>query len=231
MKIIVAIDGFAASGKSTIAQDLADKTGYTHIDSGAMYRAVTLFGMQKGLVNSASDINSKELIALLPTINISFDRTPGSYATILNGENVEKRIRSLEVSNLTPHVAKIAAVRNFLTACLRKLGRDKGVVMEGRDIGTVVFPDAKMKVFVTAPLNLSVERRLQELEKQGNSATYQSVKNDILERDEIDAAWTHPAKDAIRIENGSEPLDGIVQELLAIFYKLTENKSALTDPL
>ena len=223
MKIIVAIDGIAASGKSTIAQDLAEKTGYTHIDSGAMYRAVTLFGMQKGLVISDTDINSKKLIELLPTINISFDRTPESYATILNGENVEKKIRSLEVSNLTPHVAKIAEVRNFLTSRLREMGKNKGVVMEGRDIGTFVFPDAKMKVFVTAPLNLSVERRFEELKQQGNPATYQSVKNDILERDKIDAAWTHPAKDAIRIDNGPEPLDEIVQRLYAIFYKLTEN--------
>ena len=223
MKIIVAIDGFAASGKSTIAQDLAEKTGYTHIDSGAMYRAVTLFGMQKGFVTSATNIDSKSLIELLPTINISFERTSDSYATILNGENVEQEIRSLDVSNLTPLVAKIARVRDFLTFRLRELGKDKGVVMEGRDIGSVVFPDAKMKVFVTAPLNLSVERRLEELKQQGNPATYQSVKDDILERDKIDAAWTHPAKDAIRIENGSKPLSDIVQNLLVIFYKLTEN--------
>ena len=223
MKIIVAIDGFAASGKSTIAQDLAEKIGYTHIDSGAMYRAVTLFGMQKGLVISASDIDSKKLIELLPTINISFDRTPDYYFTMLNGENVEKEIRSLEVSNLTPHVAQIAAVRNFLTDRLRSMGKDGGIVMEGRDIGTVVFPDAKMKVFVTAPLNLSVERRLTELKQQGNPATYQSVKNDILERDKIDATWTHPAKDAIRIDNSSKPLNEIVQYLLTLFYKLTEN--------
>ena len=223
MKIIVAIDGFAASGKSTIAQDLAEKTGYTHIDSGAMYRAVTFFGMQKGLITSATNINSKKLIELLPSINISFYRTPETYSTILNGKNVEKEIRSLKVSNLTPHVAKIAEVRDFLTARLRELGENKGVVMEGRDIGTVVFPDAKMKVFVTAPLNLSVERRLEELKQQGNPATYQSVKNDILERDKIDATWTHPAKDAIRIENGSKPLDDIIQNLLAIFYRLTES--------
>ena len=223
MKIIVAIDGFAASGKSTIAQDLAEKTGYTHIDSGAMYRAVTLFGMQKGLVSSATDIDSKKLIELLPTISISFDRTPDNYFTMLNGENVEKEIRSLEVSNLTPHVAKIKAVRDFLTARLRELGKNKGVVMEGRDIGTVVFPDAKMKVFVIAPLNLSVERRLAELKEQGNPATYQSVKDDILERDKIDAAWTHPAKDAIRIENGATSLSDIVQHLLSIFHNVTEN--------
>ena len=223
MKIIVAIDGFAASGKSTIAQDMAEKTGYTHIDSGAMYRAVTLFGMQKGLVKSPSNIETKKLIELLPTIDISFDRTPDSYSTILNGENVEKRIRSLEVSNLTPHVAKIPEVRDFLNVRLREMGKNKCVVMEGRDIGTVVFPDAKMKVFVTAPLNLCVERRLEELKQQGNPATYQSVKKDILERDKIDAAWTHPPKDAIRIENGAEPLDDIVQYLLAVFYKLTQN--------
>ena len=223
MKIIVAIDGFAASGKSTIAQDLAEKTGYTHIDSGAMYRAVTFFGMQKGLITSATNINSKKLIELLPSINISFDRTPETYSTILNGKNVEKEIRSLKVSNLTPHIAKIAEVRDFLTARLRELGGNKGVVMEGSDIGTIIFPDAKMKVFVTAPLNLSVERRLEELKQQGNPATYQYVKNDILERDKIDATWTHPAKDAIRIENGSEPLYEIIQNLLAIFYRLTES--------
>lgn len=221
MKIIVAIDGFAASGKSTIAQDLAEKTGYTHIDSGAMYRAVTLFGMQKGLVTSSTSIDSKKLIELLPTINISFDRTPENYFTMLNGKNVEKEIRSLAVSNLTPHIAKIVEVRNFLTARLREMGKNKGVVMEGRDIGTVVFPDAKMKVFVTAPLNLRVERRLEELKQQGNPATYQSVEDDILERDKIDSAWTYPAKDAIRIENGAEPLSAIVQHLFSIFESLT----------
>ena len=223
MKIIVAIDGFAASGKSTIAQDLAEKTGYIHIDSGAMYRAITLFGMQKGLITTPTDINSKKLIELLPSINISFDRTLDNYATILNGENVEKEIRSLKVSNLTPLVAKITEVRDFLTARLRKLGENKRVVMEGRDIGTIVFPDAKMKVFVTAPLNLSVERRFEELKQQGNPASYQSVKKDILERDKIDAAWTHPAKDAIRIENDSKPLDDIIQNLLTIFYRTTES--------
>lgn len=223
MKIIVAIDGFAASGKSTIAQDLAEKTGYIHIDSGAMYRAITLFGMQKGLITTPTDINSKKLIELLPSINISFDRTLDNYATILNGENVEKEIRSLKVSNLTPLVAKITEVRDFLTARLRELGENKRVVMEGRDIGTIVFPDAKMKVFVTAPLNLSVERRFEELKQQGNPASYQSVKKDILERDKIDAAWTYPAKDAIRIENGSKPLDDIIQNLLAIFYRTTES--------
>ena len=136
---------------------------------------------------------------------------------------MEKEIRSLEVSNLTPYVAKILEIRDFLTVRLRDMGKDKGVVMEGRDIGTVVFPDAKMKVFVTAPLNLSVERRLGELKEHGNPASYQSVKNDILERDKIDVDWTHPAKDAIQVENGTKPIGDIVQYLLAIFYKLTEN--------
>lgn len=223
MKIIVAIDGFAASGKSTIAQDLAEKTGYIHIDSGAMYRAVTLLGMQKGLVISATNINTNKLIELLPTINISFERTQNNYFTILNGNNVEKEIRSLKVSNLTPHIAQISEVREFLTSRLRVLGKDKGVVMEGRDIGTVVFPNAKMKVFVTAPLNLSVERRLEELKQEGNQADYKSVEYDLLERDKIDRAWTYPAKDAIRIVNGSNPLVDIVKNLLAIFDKLTDS--------
>ena len=104
------------------------------------------------------------------------------------------------------------------------MGKDKGVVVEGRDIGTVVFPDAKMKVFVTAPLNLSVERRLEELKQQGNPATYKSVEDDIIDRDKIDAAWTYPAKDAIIIENSAEPLSEIVQNLLTIFYRLTQNQ-------
>lgn len=223
MKIIVTIDGFAASGKSTIAQDLAEKTGYTHIDSGAMYRAVTLFGMQKGLVISASNINTKKLIELLPDINISFDRTPDNYATILNGKNVEKKIRSLEVSNLTPLVAKISEVRDFLNDRLRELGEHKGIVMEGRDIGTVVFPHAKMKVFVTAPLNLSVERRLEELEKQGNPGTFQSVEKDIIKRDKIDAAWTYPAKDAILIHNGDNSINFIIQKLLFDFNRIIKD--------
>lgn len=223
MKIIVAIDGFAASGKSTIAQDLAEKTGYTHIDSGAMYRAVTLYGMQKGLVISASNINSRKLIEFLPSINIAFDRTPDNYSTILNGINVEKEIRSLEVSNLTPYVAEIKQVRDFLTARLREMGKDKGVVMEGRDIGTVVFPNAKMKVFVTAPLNICIERRIEELKRQGNEATYQSVKDDILQRDKIDSAWTHPAKDSIRIDNNGTSVTPVIRDLLSVFNKLTDS--------
>lgn len=223
MKIIVAIDGFAASGKSTIAQILAEKTGYTHIDSGAIYRAVTLYGMQKGLVKSPSTVDADSLFALLPDIDISFGKTPDGLVTLLNGIDVEKEIRSLKVSNLVPYVAEVNAIRDYLTAKLRLYGKDGGIVMEGRDIGTMVFPEAKMKIFVTAPLSVSVEWRLAELKAQGNPATYQEVKEDILERDKIDARWTYPAPDAIRIDNDNLSVNLIVDDLLKRFYCLTGN--------
>lgn len=187
-KIIIAIDGYSSSGKSTMARALARRIGYVYVDSGAMYRAVTLYAIEHGMTGKDGNIDLEALVAALPEINISF--TPagadGIQHTMLNGRDVESKIRGMEVSSLVSPVSAIPEVRRRLTELQRDFGRERGIVMDGRDIGTTVFPDAEMKVFVDATPEVRARRRTLELEQKGASPVYEEVLENIRERDRID---------------------------------------------
>ncbi|MCM1005204.1 MAG: (d)CMP kinase [Prevotella sp.] len=184
-KIIVAIDGFSSSGKSTMAKKLAAAVGYKYIDSGAMYRAVTLYAMRHGMIASDGSVNVAALEAELPNILIDF--AANTNRTLLNGEDVESQIRSIEVASHVSPVAAIPAVRRYLTVRMQQFGAEKGIVMDGRDIGTTVFPDAEMKVFVDASAEVRAHRRFLELQAKGLPADYEEVLANVKERDRIDS--------------------------------------------
>lgn len=220
-KIIVAIDGFSSSGKSTMAKALARYAGYIYVDSGAMYRAVTLYGMRHGVV-SAQGVDEEALTALLPEIDITFRRdADGNQRTLLNGEDVEHEIRSIEVSDLVSPVSTIHSVRQYLTAMQQAYGRERGIIMDGRDIGTTVFPDAEMKVFVEATAEIRAHRRLKEMIEEGNHATYEEVLHNIRERDRIDSTRKESplrkADDAITFYNNDVPIEEQMMVLVKIF--------------
>lgn len=205
-KIIVAIDGYSSCGKSTMAKTLARKIGYTYIDSGAMYRAVTLFALENGII-TGSDVDAPGLEKRLNEIKITFstDKETGSNITELNGKDVERRIRTLEVSSHVSAVAALPFIRTFLTAQQRSLGEKKGIVMDGRDIGTTVFPDAELKIFVTASAEVRARRRYDELQAKGERASYEEIIENVKQRDYID---THrevspltQAPDAVVLDN------------------------------
>lgn len=207
-KITIAIDGFSSTGKSTLAKELAKHLGYVYVDTGAMYRAVTLFAMQNGYITKDFfDIQS--LINSLPFIKLVFKFNPhlGFAEMYLNGVNVEKEIRTIEVSNHVSKVAEISEVRSKLVEQQQEMGKSKCIVMDGRDIGTVVFPDADLKIFMTASTKTRAERRFKELQRKGDLVTFEEVLNNIEERDYID---THrvdsplvKAKDAIEFDNSN----------------------------
>lgn len=205
-KIIVAIDGYSSCGKSTMAKTLARKIGYTYIDSGAMYRAVTLFALENGII-TGSDVDAPGLEKRLNEIKITFstDKETGSNITELNGKDVERRIRTLEVSSHVSAIAALPFIRTFLTAQQRSLGEKKGIVMDGRDIGTTVFPDAELKIFVTASAEVRARRRYDELQAKGECASYEEIIENVKQRDYID---THrevspltQAPDAVVLDN------------------------------
>ena len=187
-KIIVAIDGFSSSGKSTMAKALARKVGYKYIDSGAMYRAVTLYAIRHFLVDEDGKIDVEDLVKALPDIHIDFrvDPETGVSHTYLNGQDVESDIRTMQVAQLVSPVAAIPAVRHALTQRMQEFGREKGIVMDGRDIGTTVFPHAEMKVFVDASPEERARRRTLELEQKGHEVDYNVGLANIKERDHID---------------------------------------------
>lgn len=186
-KIIIAIDGYSSSGKSTMARRLASKIGYRYIDSGAMYRAVTLWAMRQGLIDAQNSVDEPQLINALPKISIDFKiNDDGSQNTMLNGADVEQEIRQLSVSNHVSTIAAIPQVRHALVAMQQAMGYDKGIVMDGRDIGTTVFPDAEMKVFVTASAQTRAQRRFTELLGKGNHVTFEEVIANVIHRDHID---------------------------------------------
>lgn len=205
-KITIAIDGFSSTGKSTLAKELAQKLGYVYVDTGAMYRAVTLFAMQHHLI----DVNQflvQDLIALLPKIELKFiyNSQLGFGEIFLNGVNVEKEIRTLEVSQFVSKVAEISEVRAKLVEQQQEMGKDKGIVMDGRDIGTVVFPEAELKIFMTSSPEIRAQRRFDELKTKDANITLEQVLKNVQERDYID---THRedsplviADDAIEIDN------------------------------
>jgi cytidylate kinase len=205
-KITIAIDGFSSTGKSTLAKQLANKLGYVYVDTGAMYRAVTLFAMQNGYI-SAEFFDKETLINSLPAIKLQFKFNPelGFGEMYLNDVNVEVEIRKIEVSGFVSIVAEVSEVRSKLVEQQQEMGKDKGIVMDGRDIGTVVFPDAELKIFMTATASTRAQRRYDELTQKGDVVTYEAVLKNVEERDYID---THRedspliiAKDAVEIDN------------------------------
>jgi cytidylate kinase len=219
-KITIAIDGFSSTGKSTLAKALAKSLGYIYIDTGAMYRAVTLFAMRKGLISSKS-FDEERLIELLDTFDVHFEyNVSKGYADIyLNDENVEELIRTLEVSRFVSQIAAVSAVRKKLVEQQQILGKAKGVVMDGRDIGTVVFPDAELKIFMTATPEIRAERRFKELQEKNSTVVYEEVFRNVVERDQIDTSRKDSplvkAEDAVEIDNSNlsreEQFDLILQ--------------------
>lgn len=208
-KITIAIDGHSSCGKSTMAKDLARKIGYVYVDTGAMYRAVTLYALRNNLFDTDGGIKEDELKSRMGDISISFrlNTATGRPDTYLNGENVEQEIRTMQVSNRVSPIAALPFVRQALVAQQQAMGKEKGVVMDGRDIGTVVFPDAELKVFVTASAEVRAQRRYDELKAKGMEADYNDILKNVQERDYIDSHRpTSPlrkADDAIELDNSN----------------------------
>ena len=205
-KITIAIDGLSSCGKSTMAKDLAKKIGYVYIDTGAMYRAVTLYSLRHGIITKQG-IDEEALRNQMKKIRISFVFNPetGRPDTYLNGRCVEKKIRTMEVSNYVSPIATIGFVREAMVDQQREMGKAKGVVMDGRDIGTVVFPDAELKVFVTASAEVRAQRRFDELTAKGEVCNFEEILFNVQERDRIDStreiAPLQQAPDAIVLDN------------------------------
>lgn len=208
-KIIVAIDGHSSCGKSTMAKDLAREVGYVYVDTGAMYRAITLFALRNGLFAPDGSVNADALARLLPEVSVGFRLDPKTRTprTLLNGEDVEDEIRGLEVSSHVSPVAALPAVRAALTKQQQLMGRDKGIVMDGRDIGTVVFPQAELKIFVTASAEVRAKRRFDELKQKGQDVDYAEILRNVQERDYIDShratAPLRQADDALVLDNSN----------------------------
>lgn len=206
-KITIAIDGHSSCGKSTMAKQLAKQLGYIYVDTGAMYRAVTLYAMRNGLITEDNNVDSDGLRNRMPQIAISFkfNETTGRPDTYLNGERVEDKIRGIEVSNHVSPVAAIPFVRRAMVDMQREMGKEKGIVMDGRDIGTTVFPDAELKVFVTASAEVRAKRRYDELSQKGMPADYEEILKNVQERDYIDShrevSPLRPAEDAVILDN------------------------------
>ena len=207
-KITIAIDGYSSCGKSTMAKDLAREVGYIYIDSGAMYRAVTLYCLENGLFTNES-IDTERLETAMPDIRISFELNPETQRpmTFLNGQNVEDRIRTMEVSNRVSPVAALPFVRKALVELQQEMGRAKGIVMDGRDIGTAVFPDAELKIFVTASAEIRAQRRYDELKAKGQKASFEEILTNVKERDYIDqnreVSPLRKADDALLLDNSN----------------------------
>jgi cytidylate kinase len=226
-KITIAIDGFSSTGKSTLAKQLAKKLGYAYVDTGAMYRAVTLFAMQNGCI-TADFFDKQTLINSLPFINLQFNYNPdlGFAEMYLNEVNVETEIRTIEVSNFVSKVAEVSEVRAKLVQQQQKMGKRKGIVMDGRDIGTVVFPDAELKIFMTASPETRAQRRFDELQAKGQDVSFEEVYKNVQERDYID---THrddsplvKAADAIEIDNSNLSREEQFDAVLDLVEKTTK---------
>jgi cytidylate kinase len=221
-KITIAIDGHSSCGKSTMAKDLAREVGYVYVDTGAMYRSVTLFALRNGLFTNDT-IDEEELRRRMPEIQISFQFNPetGRPDTYLNGELVEKDIRTMEVSNKVSPIAALGFVREAMVAQQQQMGKDKGVVMDGRDIGTTVFPDAELKVFVTASAEVRAQRRYDELKAKGMDADFDDILKNVQERDYIDShrevSPLRKADDAIELDNSHMTIPEQKQWLLDRF--------------
>ena len=218
-KIIVAIDGYSSCGKSTIAKALAKYAGYTYVDTGAMYRAVALYAQRIGLANPESGYT--DLLAQLKNIHIDFIQTPEGQHVTLNGEDVETYIRTLEIGNLASQISTIKEVRAFLVAQQQAMGEKKGIVMDGRDIGTVVFPHAELKLFLTASPEVRAERRFKELQAKGENPVWEEVLADVNDRDYRD---THRAEsplrqadDAVVVDNSHMTREEQMEHIIEVF--------------
>ena len=206
-KITIAIDGLSSCGKSTMAKELAKAIGYIYVDTGAMYRAVTLFALRHGIFNADGSVQLEKLKEMMPQIGVSFklNSITGRPETYLNSENVEQEIRSMEVSAHVSPIAAIDFVRTALVAQQQQLGKEKGIVMDGRDIGTVVFPDAELKIYVTADAEVRAQRRFEELKEKGQPADFNTILKNVQERDYIDShrevSPLRKADDALELDN------------------------------
>ena len=226
-KIIVAIDGHSSCGKSTMAKSLAAQVGYIYVDTGAMYRAVTLFAMRQGLFDAQGQPDAARLEALVPKIEVSFhlDPTTNLPLVCLNGEVVEEEVRTLEVSSHVSAIAALPFVREALTRQQQRMGEEKGIVMDGRDIGTVVFPQAELKVFVTASAEVRAQRRFLELTAKGQTVAFEDILRNVQERDYIDShrevAPLRQADDALVLDNSELTREEQMQWLLDRFEERT----------
>lgn len=225
-KITIAIDGFSSSGKSSMARKLAAAIGYAYIDSGAMYRAVALYCLEHEIISRDGILNKDALLKALSDINIAFAVNPqtGVSEVTLNGVNVESKIRTLEVSNVVSKVAAVPEVRHALVAIQQRLGANKGIVMDGRDIGTTVFPDAEMKVYVNADARVRAERRYRELLEKGQQVNFDDVLKNVEERDLLDMTREESplrkADDAILLDNSHMTPNEQDKELLKIYNSI-----------
>ena len=223
-KIIIAIDGYSSSGKSTMARRLASKIAYRYIDSGAMYRSVTLYALDNDLIAPDGTIDTPALIAAMPDIHIDFRPMPdGSQHTMLNGRDVETEIRQLRVSDNVSPISAIKEVRDALTAMQRRFGVEKGIVMDGRDIGSTVFPDAELKIFVNASAETRAQRRFLEMTAKGDAVNYEDVLANVVRRDHIDETRAESplrrADDAIDLDNSYMTLEQQDQWLMDQYLK------------
>jgi cytidylate kinase len=218
--IIVAVDGYSSCGKSTIAKALAKYAGYIYVDTGAMYRAVALFAHRAGLAE-----HLEQIVERLQDIHISFVQTPNGQHVTLNGEDVEAEIRTLEIGNLASQVSTIKEVRAFLVAQQQVMGEHKGIVMDGRDIGTVVFPHAELKLFLTASPEVRAERRFKELQAKGKNPVFEEVLRDTNDRDYRDThraeSPLRQAEDAIVVDNSHLTREQQMEHIIEIFDRAT----------
>lgn len=219
-KIVIAIDGYSSCGKSTMAKNLARRLGYVYVDTGAMYRAVTLYALRHQLFKADGEVDAASLQRAMPDIRISFqfNAQTGKPDTYLNDELVEQEIRTMQVSERVSKIAALPFVRTALVAQQQRMGVDKGIVMDGRDIGTVVFPHAELKVFVTASAEVRAQRRYDELQLKGMPARYDDILKNVQERDYIDShrevSPLRKAEDAIELDNSNLTIDEQQQWLL-----------------
>lgn len=228
-KITIAIDGYSSCGKSTMAKQLAKKLGYIYVDTGAMYRSVTLYALRKGFFTADGAVDADALKAEMDNISITFkvNAQTGQPDAYLNGELVEGEIRTLEVSNHVSPIAALPFVREAMVAIQREMGLAKGVVMDGRDIGTTVFPDAELKIFVTASPEVRAQRRYDELKAKGADADYYAVLRNVQERDYIDThrevSPLRKADDAVVLDNSEMTIAQQDQWLMEEYHRVCGN--------
>lgn len=228
-KIIIAIDGHSSCGKSTMAKALAQQVGYIYVDSGAMYRAVTLFALRHQLFNADGSVQAEALQARMPDVKVHFKLDPDTNlpVTYLNEERVEDEIRTLEVSQHVSPIAALPFVREAMTAAQQAMGEEKGIVMDGRDIGTAVFPHAELKIFVTASAEVRAQRRFDELQAKGLPASYEDILKNVQERDYIDShrevSPLRQAEDALVLDNSHLTREEQNQWLLQQFDTAVRN--------